>query len=140
VRGDIVRRNVEKGDEEVNRDEILERKPGRELDALVAEKVMGLPQPYLSPFNGEWVIKHEEKWKPIERLQNYSTDISAAWEVVEKFESYKLSKLPDGDVRIKYGGQYQCFINANKNCGYGSTAPEAICKAALLAVLEVNVD
>lgn len=55
-------------------------KPGRELDALIAEKVM------------RWNREHDECGLPpgvygsdnIQPFPHYSTDISAAWEVVEK--------------------------------------------------------
>lgn len=51
-----------------------EMKPGRELDALVAEKVMGYKVTHntyeMPPLRGIFTVK------------NYTTDITAAWEVV----------------------------------------------------------
>lgn len=47
--------------------------PGRELDALIAEKVMGLSKVGYA-------------------LEPYSTDIAAAWEVVEKMKLMKFNR------------------------------------------------
>jgi hypothetical protein len=106
----------------MTREDILAMPAGRELDALVAEKVMGYK--YTSDFD---------------RLFKPSTDISAAWEVVEKFNTYRMQKLRDNDHRLVDGKVHQCFLGKNGNCAYGHTAPEAICKAALLAVLEESL-
>jgi len=98
----------------MTRDEILAMKPGRELDALIAEKVMG------------W------SWGIIgDLIPAYSTDISAAWEVVEEMGDC-LHLRQHGEQ-----GEWEAWF-----CGYpnskahGETAPEAICKAALLAVMD----
>lgn len=68
-------------------------KPGSELDALVAEKVMGLER-VMTPGFGM-----EVGWRPIHSnlgaspLKSYSTDISAAWEVVEKMKQINLLRV-----------------------------------------------
>jgi len=81
--------------------EILTMKPGPELDALVAEKVMNHPMPDFIPedaldlylvgepiHHDSWmcVCRYDEgdtpKWVP----DRYSTDISAAWRVALKAE------------------------------------------------------
>ena len=101
----------------------------REIDAEVAEKVV------------EWSetdnMCHGKGWKDssggfYKEVPNYSTDISAAWEVVEKLTStlgYKISlETYDGKVWTV------------KPCGVSdTTAPMAICKAALKAVEVSNV-
>jgi hypothetical protein len=53
-------------------------KAGRELDALIAEKVMGCPRDkiYYSVGDVQWIT---------EALDFYSTDIADAWRVVEHF-------------------------------------------------------
>jgi hypothetical protein len=105
-------------------DEILALKLGRELDALVAEKVMGW---FLDSDIGYWrnesgLCKRQDKWSP-------SEDISAAWEVVEEMGDC-LHLRQHGEQ-----GEWEAWF-----CGYpnskahGETAPEAICKASLLAV------
>lgn len=117
--------------------------PGRELDALIAEKVMGIPSRdvYLDP------VKH------------YSTDISAAWEVVEKGFVESVVKLRDGryyarpaqfdwndkvdkeemicgyDMDGTTGGYYEIPIYEKDTFGAISmTAPHAISLAALKAL------
>ena len=79
----------------MTRDEILNMPAGREMDSLVAEKVMGRPKLELQdarcPYCGEemhytieraWCMDCKEwRYSP---YKEYSSDISAAWEVVEK--------------------------------------------------------
>jgi hypothetical protein len=126
----------------MNRDEILAMPAGREMDALIAEKVMGwtLGEPH--EIHGwmmhgmvtvrDWVgstndagITHIEKWSP-------STDIAAAWEVVEKLGD-KFDELERGD-----GGEFwMCVVYPDgfiPCVARAETAPLAICRAALLAM------
>lgn len=93
-----------------------EMKPGRELDALVAEKVMGLrkvpdhksielapqsaenfkPSGYYGPFyDNANPLTGVFTWRGI--LPAYSTDIAAAWEVVKHF-CIPFVPLYEGDV------------------------------------------
>lgn len=114
----------------LTREQVLAMKPGRELDALVAGKVMGYTT------HGQFREKNGVRVM----IDRYSADIAAAWEVVEK--------------SINWGGmEIGCYGNANgkwfvastytTNAKIGKsvsatahTAPEAICKAALLAVMD----
>jgi hypothetical protein len=101
-------------------------KAGRELDALVAEKIMGWKVEY-----GELGHEHFTENGEIKFLPFYSTNISDAWEVVEKFDDISVSK----DKK-----EFLCEIVVfNGNIGrvyeaYAETAPLAICLAALKAV------
>ncbi len=100
----------------MNREEILAMKPGPELDALVAKKVMG------------WIEMDEpESTRLLYRMPKwYSTHIGPAWLVVEQ--------LKDRFRGIEW---YTIEWRASFGIGaYAPTVPEAICKAALLAVLE----
>lgn len=108
------------------RDKILSMAAGRELDALVAEKVMGVP-----------VTANKKRFK-YTHIAPFSTNISAAWEVVEKID-------PDNRILISdvIGGGFTCYIKWYRGgidtmlvTATSPTAPEAICKAALLAVLD----
>lgn len=101
---------------------------GRELDALVAEQVLGkkvelyrlCPVPY-------------HRFKDTEQgIPYYSTDIAAAWEVVEKVQRI------NGRFRVDIVGPCQGSDEYSVGflpmlSGYG-TAPLAICRAALKAV------
>ncbi len=90
-------------------------KAGRELDILVAQKVMG--------------------WSPIESTEYcpwYSRDISSAWQVVVKLTSDMvwLSLL-------NYFGGWSAIFDNREHHGIqceASTAEVAICLAALAAV------
>ena len=100
----------------MTRDEVLALKPGSKLDLLVCEKVM------------KWITP----WEPFFP----STDISAAWEVVEKMSEqwpqYQLTKIEDG-WSVMWGFDGYGWPEAT-----GKTAPEAICKAALMAVMDIE--
>ena len=90
----------------------------RELDAKVAEKLFG----------EEWThMTRDYVWSDI---PEYSTDIKAAWLVVEKLrEEYEPIKIIvwDKAVHVFIGMDERVFVDA-------PTAPEAICLAALKAV------
>jgi hypothetical protein len=124
-------------------------KAGRELDALVAEKVMGKTIIYLRTalLDREPFIECDpEQGSHLSLLPWYSTDIAAAWEVVEKLASVVYEAADSSwqqTVRV-----YSCPTAANcwhceisrefgrgENClATGDTASEAICLAALAAV------
>jgi hypothetical protein len=104
--------------------------PGRELDALVAERVMGYP--------GDGNVWHVTgDYARADDIPHYSTDIAAAWEAAETLlESHELemAKLTDG----RYFAQ---FIGGPAPDGFhpmhkaiGDSAAHAICLAALKAV------
>lgn len=100
-------------------------KPGRELDALIAEKVMGWKPPEF--IDG---VSLERRWKndrgEFDSLPRYSTDIAAAWEVVEKIGLIIGKNGPVWDAQDLWDLPVY-FASAD-------TAPHAICLAALKAV------
>ncbi len=100
---------------------LVELKAGRELDALVAEKVMGdlPPRGYSIP--------------------DYSTSISAAWEVVEKLiaDSHIVALGVSWDAAKDHWKFLMRDFGEIVNTEYwpsAPTAPLAICRAALKAV------
>ncbi len=138
----------------MTKEEILAMEAGPELDALVAEKIMNHPRPDFIPEDAldlylagtpihydSWtcVCRYDEgdtpKWVP----DPYSTDISAAWPVVEEWT--KRNKPISIEV-IYDCGAYETKIetwNDGKKgwnepilSGSCEAAPEAICKAALI--------
>jgi hypothetical protein len=139
----------------MNREEILAMVPGRELDCIIAENVFNVKiNKTISRLINEHVsmsisdVYGDENLEPIQdttvkRIKDYSTDIAAAWEVVEKFDYNYLWRW-DGVTRyaMPNGMKWECKFTekgaTSDNMGYGLTAPEAICKAALLAVMEVE--
>lgn len=119
----------------------------REIDALVAEKVMGLiPCDKWTPINlgsagGPALLKNcqHDNCYPATRLNDwvggcpeYSTDIAAAWQVVERFtQKWKYVFKLQNHYSFNFD-TYEATLN-----GYGgsaNTAPMAICLAALKAV------
>jgi len=124
---------------------------GRELDALVAEKVMGIevdlvvaPFIYYSPYRDrydEWAAGNEpyiDKDGDIHLIPRYSTDIAAAWLVVEKMRETRWIEVHstiDGEWAAFYTPIGTTDMNqAIHEYAKASTAPLAICLAALKAV------
>lgn len=131
-------------------------KAGRELDRLVAEKVMKQPKPpyvhtcHIQPIrDGIWVCHpyyergDECAWEPIP----FSTDIAAAWQVVERLcnwdvdDNMLILKGQGPDIeREPPNGKAQSWWDAEINGTWGKalaeapTAPHAICLAALKAI------
>ena len=100
-------------------------KAGRELDVLIAEKVLGLKR------SGDLFARAE--WP-----KHYSTDIAAAWEVVEKLGRHSLRLYAPCDEAPSWMASfcvygYRPFQDQTWK-GYADTAPHAISLAALKAV------
>lgn len=134
---------------------------GRELDALVAEKVMGLPCPGLPTDNAYSYIGRVERegWY----LQSsgydsgdvreivpapYSTSIAAAWEVVEKLkadgwdihiDSMGFNNDIEGEWRTFFSHPHEMGDQRAHVFGDGDTVAEAVCKSALAAVAAVGI-
>jgi hypothetical protein len=120
-------------------------KAGRELGALVAEKVMGR-----SGDVERKVLRDVQTGMPtyVERwgVPAYSTDIAAAWEVVEKLqaanpfwetagnESFMAFYLAPALDVTKGRVDWAANFGDDRTLAYGTTAPLAICLAALKAV------
>lgn len=114
----------------------------RELDALVAEKVFGLVV-YKDEKGHHWfdkpgITRHVSPPKPVVHkvaVERYSTEISAAWLVVEEMRKrgyrFKLIETDPGD---QYGVSWWIPREAFGVVEYAQTAPEAICIAALKAL------
>lgn len=104
----------------------------RQIDALIAEKVMGWTlDSNIEETNVYWVDSEGnimgwpdgvEQWAP-------SAYIGDAWQVLEKFETND-----DIFLRTEVKG-WTCNIETDEGgyIGYGDTAPMAICVAALKA-------
>lgn len=114
--------------------------PGRELDARVADKVMGWTEVKCQPIAnvyGEKVIDEYAGHPPGDPFKNaiiprYSTMMREAWEVLEKLRGMSLFT-----AMISAQGQpWVCKVN--KDVLFveerADAAPLAICKAALKAV------
>jgi hypothetical protein len=94
----------------VTKEEILAMKPGQEMDDMIIQYI----------FDGKW-----PSIKP-------SESIADAWKVVRRFWMVNLMNLD--------GGTQWVFTISNSDdaeirWAMGETAPEAICKAALIAKL-----
>ena len=111
---------------------------GREMDALVAEKVMGY-EVYRHEYSyHDTVNEFTETEYIVEniRVPSYSTDISAAWQVVEKLNTDSPFDKFDKFSQILAEGcdaDQDDYIADCYNLLSG-ISPLAICRAALKAV------
>lgn len=134
-----------------------ELKAGRELDALIADKVMGWSRDdqYGAAFvddcgNRLWLEPSrgfEAQYDPHPVMPHFSTDIAAAWTVLERMIGhYQFSgtvaqsdQFDDGPVedRPLYPCQWTCIVGFHHrpiSTGHADTAPLAICCAAFNAM------
>lgn len=99
-------------------------KPGQELDALVAEKIMEIP-----------LIEEDscENWIKVVPPP-YSTDIAAAWEVVEELQRQDWCFILDN--MKGFLGNWQAHFERNRwvETAESTSAPHAICLAALKVI------
>lgn len=114
--------------------------PGRELDAIVAEKIFKIevcrnekggwsegPADYYDSY-GEMILSNP--------LKEYSTEIAAAWEVVDQLKTinpefwFSISRNPP----MQGDGWYVENGPDRETIAEGETAPHAICLAALAAL------
>lgn len=130
-------------------EQIAALEPGEETDALIAENIFGYEvrvateddslfsicmagncgdRDSIEP--GErylWIV--ERGHQPERRLPGYSTDIGAAWEILDKLTLPAIKQLPDGRWQVV------CLVRREPELVTASasddTAPMAICKAAL---------
>jgi hypothetical protein len=114
---------------------------GREMDALVAEKVMGFVVMRHRDVDGQHIEHGPDEWMRgpdgeapryayMVPVDHYSTDIAAAWEVVEKLKpddwAFRVEVLDDGDWWASFSATAE---------SWAGTVPLAICRAALKAAL-----
>jgi hypothetical protein len=116
-----------------------ERVAGRALDAEVAERVMGLDLSWRRvTLDGT-----NRDLGPVRNVPAYSTDIAAAWEVVEHMEArwwwFALETFPNPHG-INDGATVTARFKAtampgqHDGVGKAEDAPLAICRAALKAL------
>lgn len=144
----------------MTKEEILAMAPGRELDALVGSMVLKLPQKYVCAVDDcceeECCIPDRpddcmlaggllrkrlgrddcEYWRRLDP-EPYSTDITAAMEVVEHFDYVALHRNRDAGGHIIHSAIIWTTEEDERDTVHvAETMPESICKAALIAKLE----
>jgi hypothetical protein len=137
--------------------------PGCELDELIAEKIMGwtrydqhpssriqidpeltrVSMQYFDQY--DYLVDRRPWWVPLgsrlidatTEIPNYSTDISAAWELVEKLRrDHKAIVIHSASGSLDAHSIWSCEVIYGDHVieQFGKTAPHAICLAALKAV------
>ena len=116
----------------------------REIDALIAKKVMGYePSEFTHWPCGKARSPNQLYWRKdgklfmFDNLPHYSTDIAAAWQVVEKIKG----KYRGVEIGYRLGGWFCQIEDGTSDIderyiaqAEADTAPLSICLAALKAV------
>jgi hypothetical protein len=123
-------------------EQIDQLEAGPELDALIAEKVMGWTGVEKSNNVGWELQGYPPNPKKLHRaggahlVPDYSTEIPAAWLVVEKLGFlFTIGRQTNGYIVVIYSNNPN--LTQTDGCGIGGakTAPLAICRAALKTVM-----
>lgn len=119
---------------------IISMSPGRDLDALVAEYVVGLhveQKPMGDEDSFDYWYRPQNipirETQESERVPNYSTVLYAAVQLLPLFTQWSIEGNSDeGTVCARFSNRDKAEIGVI-DC---STIPEAICKAALITLVE----
>lgn len=125
-------------------------RPGQELDILIAKKVMKLSVGSETFTNKNWTAPHTHTYYSIGKpswhdnqgemylsnpLPNYSTDITAAWEIINKLPY--LVTLTTNNPYHPTTPETEWFCSFQEEYeAEGESAAHAICLAALKAIGE----
>lgn len=138
----------------LTREQVMSVAPGTDLNVMVAEHIFGWRRIQGPTHDYDGAVEHGEVLVPLDMSEahayammpprgriplyifvnrEWSSDMSAAWEVEEKIKQLKLHVKYCGDLkRIVIGtGEYVGMFD------YIHATPEQRCKAALLAVLDL---
>lgn len=116
----------------LTREQIENLEAGPELDAAIHEDVMGLQ------LQNHSILKHGGVWvgcRYVDPPPAYSTDIAAAWGVIEKTGMLDVSRLRYALWQEDDGGNWVVTMDAGRYVE-APTAQLAICRAAMLWKLE----
>ncbi len=118
----------------MTRDDILNMPASREMDALIANMVMGwkwVTTQRMADGELTGISRDEGGVTYVDTVPNYSKGLSAAWEVVNICHQYKIGSPSNL-------GNTFAFVQLRMKSAQATadTAPLAICRAALLAVMD----
>lgn len=108
---------------------------GRELDVLVAERVLGYDPQYIHTHKGGAAFPTDltpSGWIDVAPIRHFSTDIAAAWEVAEKYIAAGCAAWVEGDGHTGYRAGVTSGNGRFES--EGESPAHAICLAALRAV------
>lgn len=132
-------------DDLVGEIDIDKMEAGREMDALVAEQVMGWTGCVESvgaerntkttqELGSNVIACRPPKSKRNRPLPRYSTDIASAFEVLEHFDAWQLER--DSVHNSLTCTVHQYSVGDRDGWGSSTSAPLVICRAALKAVVK----
>ena len=152
------KRNPNERNVKMTKDELLAMEAGYELDSLIATEVMGwsrqeeTPDGYICEDGGaDWISSDGKDWwcnacDQESGFPRFSTDLAIAWKLMEKLYDDgwiagigSLAQKPRGwraELCNMWEADFErCPTDIEANA---DSAPLAICRAALLAIMEAK--
>ncbi|MFD2673111.1 hypothetical protein [Marinicrinis sediminis] len=121
---------------------------GREMDALIAQYIMGYQLIPMMDEDGrieDYGYRRSASFTQrstedqLERVPNYSTVSYAAFQLLERFSHWQIDRQPSGIIIQLADGDSDMIQGATMKLTHRYAGlPEAICKAALSAVVRQN--
>jgi len=111
-------------EEIMNQDEILNMPEGEEIDILVARNV--LEHIVQQDTSGQW-------FEGFTSVARYSDSLQSAWNAAERIIGTKLAFFTVSRKGLQWMAEFE--ISTIRYFAFADTAPLAICRAALLAVI-----
>lgn len=110
----------------------------REIDALIHEKVFGrCAHQWLQHLSPMQCFKCGQAETQYSKTPFYSTDMAAAWQIVERLDSYEISQNGASHAEVpdpKKGWRATYTQNGRTYTAFAETGPLAICLAALQSI------
>jgi hypothetical protein len=112
----------------LTREQVLEMKAGDVINRLIALNIMGFEP---SDMRDGWVRMGALATYP----KQFSTDISAAWEVADKLKIAIIPQSTSAPDKLKYLARAEWDFRQLEIDVFAETAPLAICRVALLTTI-----
>lgn len=107
-------------------------KSGRELDALIAKRFLGWSKVQKIPYCG--LVGDPLNLNQLLAVPHYSTDLRAAWEVLEEIKSKLKGEIAISCVNHNMWEIFPNWHTDGQSLAEAETMPLAICLAALKLV------
>lgn len=118
----------------MKRDEIVALNPGRELDAIIGRNLFGYRLCSVQDVEDYHFFHGKGDVEAYSPLPHYSTDVAAAWEVINMLDKdrHYIEVHTDETMDNRWWCRVSGFTKA-----MGRTGAESICKAALFAIFRL---
>lgn len=100
---------------------------------LTREQILNATPAQINEWIDDYIMNDRDKFLPPE---NWTRDISAAWEVADKLKIAIIPQSTSAPPDLKYLARAEWDYRHKEIDVFAKSAPEAICKAALLTTIQ----